>query len=51
MYSSKSVAIELAEKIGNRPNEIVVGSDKWFLKVMPLVPEKFRFILLDIMSK
>jgi len=48
LHSPTRVAEELVAKIENRPNEIVVGSDKWFLRIMPFVPERFRFAVLNL---
>lgn len=48
LYPASEVADELVSKMHKRPNEIVVGSDKWFLRIMPFVPEKLRFAVLGL---
>jgi short-subunit dehydrogenase len=48
LHSPTKVAEELVAKMQKRPNEIVVGSDKWFLRIMPFVPEKLRFAVLGL---
>jgi short-subunit dehydrogenase len=50
MHSAAKVANELIDQIEERPNEIVVGNDKWFLRIMPFVPERFRFAVLDLFT-
>jgi short-subunit dehydrogenase len=48
MYPASEVAKELLKSIEGRPNEIVVGSDKWFLRIMPIIPEKYRMKVLSL---
>lgn len=50
MHPASKVAEELVAKIAKKPNEIVVGNDKWFLRIMPFVPEKLRFAVLGLFS-
>lgn len=42
LHPASKVAEDLVAQISNKPNEIIVGSDKWFLRVMPFIPEKLR---------
>lgn len=48
LYPASEVADELVSKMHKRPSEIVVGNDKWFLRIMPFVPEKLRFAVLGL---
>jgi short-subunit dehydrogenase len=48
LHPASKVANELVSKIHKLPNEIVIGNDKWFLRIMPFVPEKLRFAVLGL---
>jgi short-subunit dehydrogenase len=48
LHPPTNVAHELVVKMQSKPNEIVVGSDKWFLRIMPFVPEKYRLTVLGM---
>jgi len=48
LHSPSSVATELLNEIHKKPNAIVVGSDKWYLRLLPFIPEKYCFKVLDL---
>lgn len=50
MGTPQQVAQELLDKLPENPEEIVVGPDKWFLKIMPIIPRKYRFRVLSLFS-
>jgi len=50
-YSAKRVASEFIKKIPEKPNAIVVGNDKYFLSLLPFIPFRHRFRILDIVNK
>lgn len=33
------------------PTEVIVGNDKWFIKLLPFIPHSMRFQILDIFNK
>jgi short-subunit dehydrogenase len=51
LHSPKGVADAIINKIGMKPNEIVVGSDKIFLKILPFIPYRWRFMVLNTLNK
>ena len=52
-YTPDIVANVLIKKISNhnKPNSIIVGNDKYFLALLPFIPFKLRFKVLDIINK
>lgn len=50
-YSSDKVAAIFLTKLRPEKNTIVIGNDKIFLKLLPFIPFKLRFKVLDIVNK
>lgn len=50
IYSTDSVVKEVIRNINNLPEVMTIGSDKIFLKILPLIPYKWRFRLLDFVN-
>ncbi|HSW74735.1 MAG TPA: SDR family NAD(P)-dependent oxidoreductase [Candidatus Saccharimonadales bacterium] len=50
-YSAQQVATEFLGKITACPPAIVVGNDKYFLKLLPFIPFRHRFKILNIVNK
>jgi short-subunit dehydrogenase len=50
LHQASKVAEDLVTQISSKPNEIVVGSDKWFLRIMPFIPEKLRMRALQLLG-
>lgn len=50
IHSANSVAEEIIRNMDNLPEVITIGSDKIFLKILPLIPYKWRFRLLSIVN-
>lgn len=48
LHSPSSVATELVKEIYKKPNAIIVGSDKWYLHLLPFIPEKYCFKVLGL---
>jgi short-subunit dehydrogenase len=51
IHPATSVSEAVIQNIEKLPNEIIVGSDRIFLKIIRFVPYKWRFKLLDIVNK
>lgn len=50
-YTPEEVAAEFYNKISPDTEVIVVGNDKYFLKILPFTPKKYRFHVLDFINK
>lgn len=50
-YSPDKVADLFIKELNINKKEITIGNDKVFLRLMPFVPFKYRFKLLDIVNK
>jgi len=48
IHPPSRVSDEILSKIESLPDEIVVGTDKFFLRLLPYVPYRQRFRLLDV---
>lgn len=51
LHSPQKVATEFIKKLPSMPSVIVVGNDKYFLKLLPFIPFRMRFKFLDIVNK
>ncbi|MDL2341835.1 MAG: SDR family NAD(P)-dependent oxidoreductase [Patescibacteria group bacterium] len=50
-YSAEQVATILLAKLHSRKSVIIVGNDKFYIPLLPFVPFKYRFKVLDIVNK
>lgn len=50
-YAADKVAEILLTKLNHNATTIIVGNDKFFLRLLPFIPFKFRFKILDIINK
>lgn len=51
LHSPTRVAEELLKKLSKKPAFIIVGNDKYFLKLLPFIPFHFRFKVINILNK
>jgi len=51
LYSAEKVVEEFMKGLKRAKPVVTVGRDKWFLKLLPIIPFKKRFTVLDIISK
>lgn len=50
-YPASRVARESLQRLKSRPSYITIGNDKYFLKLLPFIPFKWRFTVLDLVNK
>ena len=50
IHPPESVAKAILKNINIMPDEIVVGSDRIYLRILPFIPYKWRFKLLDFIN-
>lgn len=51
LHPPAEVAQEMLRKINAHPTSIVVGNDKYFIRLLPFIPFTWRFKVLDIINK
>lgn len=50
-FTPEKVASEFIAKVPEKPPSIIVGNDRYFLLILPFIPFKYRFTILNLINK